>query len=112
MLRKSEKGVTLAVRAQPGARRSAITGIYGEGARGQLKIAVQAPPVEGRANQTLVVFLAAFFSLDRKAVELLSGELSRSKVFLLRGITLEQAEQALSSVPGLSFSPRAGSEED
>ena len=49
-LRDSADGVTLAVRAQPGAKKTAIVGVYGEGAAAQLKIAVQSPPVEARAN--------------------------------------------------------------
>jgi len=95
MLRANADGVTLAVRAQPGAKKTAITGVYGEGAETQLKIAVQAPPVEGRANTALVAFLADFFGIPRSRVELVSGELSRSKVFLLRGVTLAQAEARL-----------------
>ena len=79
-------GVTLAVRAQPGAKKTAIAGIYGDGDAAQLKIAVQAPPVEGRANEALVAFLAETFNVPRKSVELVSGELSRSKLFLLRGL--------------------------
>ena len=47
MLRAAAGGVTLAVRAQPGAKKTAINGIYGEGAAAQLKIAVHAPPLEG-----------------------------------------------------------------
>ena len=54
MLRAAAGGVTLAVRAQPGAKKTAIIGVYGEGAAAQLKIAVQAPPVEGRANSALI----------------------------------------------------------
>jgi hypothetical protein len=54
-----------------------------------------APPIEGRANQALVAFLAETFSLPRNAVELITGDLSRSKVFLLRGVTLPQAEALL-----------------
>ncbi len=88
MLRATAGGVTLAVRAQPGAKKTAITGVYGEGAAAQLKIAVQAPPVEGRANSALIAFLAMTFGLPKNQVELVSGELSRSKVFLLRGVTL------------------------
>src|SRR5258708_32824349 len=84
MLRETSEGATLAVRAQPGAKKTAITGVYGEGASAQLKIAVQAPPVEGRANEALIAFLADFFSIARNRVVLISGELSRSKVFLLR----------------------------
>jgi hypothetical protein len=53
---------------------------------------VQAPPVEGRANSALAAFLAETFGLPKNAIELMSGELSRSKVFLLRGLTLERAE--------------------
>lgn len=95
MLRASAAGVTLAVRAQPGAKKTAITGIYGEGAAAQLKIAVHAPPLEGRANLALIAFLAERFSLPKNAVEIVSGELSRSKVFLLRGVTSEKATKIL-----------------
>jgi hypothetical protein len=97
MLRANPSGVTLAVRAQPGAKKTAITGVYGEGAAAQLKIAVHAPPLEGRANQALAAFLADTFSLPKNAVELTTGELSRSKVFLLRGVTMAQAEALLAA---------------
>lgn len=95
MIRAVEGGVTLAVRAQPGAKKTAITGIYGEGAAAQLKIAVQAPPVEGRANLALIGFLAETFGVAKNKIEVVSGELSRSKVFLLRGVSLAQAEALL-----------------
>jgi uncharacterized protein (TIGR00251 family) len=97
MLRATVEGVTLAVRAQPGAKKTAITGVYGVGAAAQLKIAVHAPPLEGRANQALIAFLAETLGVAKNAVELKTGELSRSKVFLLRGVTLEKAEAAFSS---------------
>jgi hypothetical protein len=97
MLRATAGGVTLAVRAQPGAKRTAITGVYGDGAAAQLKIAVHAPPLEGRANLALIAFLAESFSIPRSAVELTSGELSRSKVFLLRGVTLAHAAAKLAA---------------
>ena len=95
MLRATVEGVTLAGRAQPGAKKTAITGIYGEGAAAQLKIAVHAPPLEGRANDALIAFLAETLGVAKNAVELKSGELSRSKVFLLRGVSLERARAAL-----------------
>jgi uncharacterized protein (TIGR00251 family) len=97
MLRSTPAGVTLAIRAQPGAKKTAITGVYGEGAAAQLKIAVHAPPLEGRANQALVAFLAETFAVPKSAVEVLTGELSRSKVFLLRGVTIERAKTAISA---------------
>jgi uncharacterized protein len=100
MLRETAEGVTIAVRAQPGAKKTAITGIYGEGAAAQLKIAVQAPPVEGRANEALVAFLADYCGVPRAKVGLVSGELSRSKVFLLRGISIDGARRILAQPNG------------
>lgn len=97
MLRQTKDGVTLAVRAQPGARKTAIAGIYGEGVTGQLKIAVNAPPIEGRANDALMAFLAQTLDLPRSAITLVSGASSRSKVFLLRGISLAKVEAAIQS---------------
>jgi len=96
MLRSTAEGVTLAIRAQPGAKNTAITGVYGEGAAAQLKIAVKAPPLEGRANQELIKFLAERVGVAKNAVELKAGALSRSKVFLLRGVSLKRAQAALS----------------
>jgi uncharacterized protein len=95
MIRETAEGVTLSVRAQPGAKKTAITGIYGEGAAAQLKIAVHAPPIEGRANEALIAFLADLFSLPRKNVILVSGETNRSKVFLLRGARMPEVRKAL-----------------
>lgn len=97
MIRETAAGVTLAVRAQPGAKKTAITGVYGEGSTVQLKVAVHAPPLEGRANQALIAFLADFFSVPRVNVDLMSGELSRSKVFLLRGASLAQVSAAITA---------------
>lgn len=96
MLRESAEGVTLAVRVQPGAKKTAIIGMYGEGASAQLKIAVQAPPIEGRANEALIEFLADLFEIARSRVTLLSGQTSRSKVFLLKGVSLDRPLSVLS----------------
>lgn len=97
MLRETAEGVTIAVRAQPGAKKTAIAGIYGEGIDAQLKVAVHAPPIEGRANEALIAFLAEHFSLPRRDVVLVSGALSRSKVFLLRGKRLAEVKEILSA---------------
>jgi len=95
MIRETAEGVTLSVRAQPGAKKTALAGVYGEGATAQLKVAVHAPPIEGRANDALIAFLGGIFSLPRKSVILISGETSRSKVFLLRGARMANVEQAI-----------------
>jgi uncharacterized protein (TIGR00251 family) len=96
MIRETATGVSLALRAQPGAKRTAITGVYGEGDQAQIKVAVQAPPIEGRANEALVAFLSKTFGIPKSGVEILSGELSRSKVFHLRGVNRGRAEEIIS----------------
>ena len=97
MLRETGEGVTLAVRAQPGAKKTAITGVYGEGNAAQLKIAVNAPPVEGRANDALIEFLAETLEISRSRLVLTSGGTNRSKVFLLRGLTESEVRARLQS---------------
>ena len=97
MLRPAADGVSLAVRAQPGAKRTAITGLYGEGSAEQLRIAVKAPALEGRANEALIEFLAKTFGIAKSAVRLSAGELSRNKVFLLRGLGLSEANAVVVS---------------
>ena len=84
------------MRAQPGAKKTAVAGVLGEGAEAQLKIAVQAPPVEGKANAALVEFLAGVFGVAKSRVELKSGELGRSKVFLIKGVSLAEAKGRVS----------------
>ena len=60
---------------QPGARRSELAGEHGE----RLKIRLQAPPVEGKANAELMRFLSKLFAVPRRAVSIESGDLSRQK---------------------------------
>ena len=67
--------VTLEVHLQPGARRSAIVGEHG----GRLKIALRAPPVDGRANAELLAFLAERLELPRTALRLVAGASQRAK---------------------------------
>jgi uncharacterized protein len=95
MLRQTADGVTLAVRAQPGAKKTAIVGIYGEGPNAQLRIAVQAPPIEGRANRALIEFLSSALDVSKSSIILVSGEFARSKVFLLTSTAIQSAESAL-----------------
>ncbi len=77
------EGCILPVRAQPGARKA---GVLGEQA-GSLKLAVTAPPEDGRANKALTELLREVLGVKRSQVELLSGETSREKRFLIRGIS-------------------------
>lgn len=73
------RACVLAVRAQPGARREGVAGAW----NGMLKVAVTAPPEDGRANERLREALAELFGLARSDVTLVSGERARSKRFRL-----------------------------
>lgn len=73
------RSVLLTVRIQPGARRAASAGAW----NGLLKLAVSAPPADGRANEAAAELLAELFGLRPSAVELVRGHASRSKVFRL-----------------------------
>jgi uncharacterized protein (TIGR00251 family) len=97
-LRDDRESCTLAVRVQPGAKKTAIAGVYGEGDGAQLKIAVKALPVEGRANETLVVFLARVFSIPKSSIELVSGGAARSKILRIRGVSRADAVAAVSKL--------------
>jgi uncharacterized protein (TIGR00251 family) len=72
-------GVLLEVRVQPGARRTGLAGTW----NGLLKLAVAAPPEDGRANAAACALVAELFGLRPSAVALVRGHSSRSKVFRL-----------------------------
>ena len=76
------EGYVLSVRAQPNARKPGIVGEH----NGALKIAVAVPPEDGRANKALIELLCEVLHLRRSQVELLSGEKSRDKHLLIRGL--------------------------
>ncbi len=88
---KHAEGYVLPVRAQPGARK---TGVRGEHA-GALKFAVTVPPEDGKANKALLEALRELLHLKRSQVELLSGETSRDKRFLIRGLAKAELEVRL-----------------
>jgi uncharacterized protein (TIGR00251 family) len=94
LLAEHREGIVLSVRAQPGARK---TGVLGEQA-GALKVAVTAPPEDGRANKALIEALRELLGLKRSQIELLSGERARGKRFLIRGQAKHELEGRLASL--------------
>ena len=84
-------GVKLEVHLQPKAHRSEIVGLHG----GALKIRIQAPPVEGKANEALLKFLAKVLGLPRKRLQILSGLTSRRKSIYISQVDLDFVSQRL-----------------
>lgn len=79
-LQQHADGLILRVVAAPRAKISRIMGLHDELPR----IALAAPPLEGRANEALIEFVATLTNLPKKSVELLKGDSSKRKSLLLR----------------------------
>ncbi len=90
-LQPYKDGVRLEVYLQPKASRSEIVGLYGEA----LKIKVKAPPVEGKANKALLLFLADLLGLPRRRLEIISGLTSRRKSIYISQTNLDAVQKAL-----------------
>ena len=85
-------GCTVSVRVHPGAKKDAVTGTHA----GAVKIALSAPPADGRANEALIAFVAEQLNLPRARVALVSGASSRSKVLRITGKSAAEVQAALS----------------
>jgi hypothetical protein len=85
-LETHEGSVIFVVRVQPRASRDEIAGLMS----GALKIRLQAPALEGRANEALCQLLAELLKTPKAAVRILSGHHSRSKRVEVRGVTEQQ----------------------
>ena len=85
-IRERDGAVVFAVRVQPRASNDEITGEMA----GALKVRLQAPAVEGRANEALIEFLAQLLKTPKSAVRILNGDRSRSKRLEIRGVTKQQ----------------------
>ena len=90
-IRQSDEGILLPVHLQPGAKKTELAGRHGDA----LKIKVQAPPVEGAANDAAIRFLAKTLGVSRSRVELIRGHKSREKSFCIQGISLDEAKAKL-----------------
>jgi uncharacterized protein (TIGR00251 family) len=84
-------GCTFAVKVHPRAKKNAITGEVGDA----LKLALTAPPVEGKANQACIDFFANLLKVPRSSVTIASGQTSRRKVIRVAGLSAEEVRQRL-----------------
>lgn len=79
-------GVTIECYVTPRAGKSRIKGER----NGALAVALAAPPVEGRANEVLVEFIAEILSVPRSSVSIIRGETSRTKLLFIKGVPAEK----------------------
>ncbi len=90
-LQPHPEGTILPVRAHPGSRRNEIRGEQD----GMLKVCVTQSPEKGKANKAVVELMAKSLGLRKSQIELISGETSHQKRFLIRGIMPEELAQKL-----------------
>jgi len=90
-IRDTPQGASFAIRVQPRASRNAVVGELGD----VLKIALTAPPVEGKANQACVEFLAKLLGVSRSSVTIAAGETGRNKVIRISGLDAEEVRRRL-----------------
>ena len=84
-------GATFVVKVHPRAKENAITGEIGDA----LKLSLPAPPIEGRANEACIEFLANLLKLPRSSVTIASGQNSRRKVIRVVGLSAEEVRKRI-----------------
>jgi len=80
-------GVTIHIHAQPGAKRTEVAGLHGD----SLKLRLASPPVDGKANECLIEFLALRLGVKRAQVSIVRGASSRRKTVFVAEAGLEPA---------------------
>ena len=94
-LLSTNDGCILIVKATPRASKSEIAGADPE----WLRVRLQAPPVDGKANAALVELFAKTFGIPKRSVAILTGDTSRLKRVSLRGVTAATVISSLSLQP-------------
>lgn len=83
--------LTIHLHVQPNAKKTEIIGFHGE----NIKIKLNAPPVDGQANQALIKYFAKLLDRPQKDVEILRGDLSRQKIIRIQNVSALPTELKL-----------------
>ncbi len=82
---ETDEGIVLRLKVSPNASKTEVRGVWAHPDGARLKLAVKAPPVEGKANAAILDWAARTFGLKANQVTLIAGEKGKSKTLLLRG---------------------------
>ena len=91
-LHNGKKGSALAIRVTPRARRNEISEILSDGT---VKIRLTAPPVEGKANQALIDFLADVLEIPRARIEIVAGTIGKDKLVSILDLDAETVHERI-----------------
>jgi uncharacterized protein (TIGR00251 family) len=92
-VRDMSEGAVFSVKVHPRAKKDAIIGEIADA----LKLALTAPPVEGRANEACIEFLAKLLKVPRSSISIAAGQNSRNKVIRVAGLSAEEVRNRLRS---------------
>jgi len=90
-VQQTPAGATFAVKIHPRAKKNAITGEVGDA----IKLALIAPPVDGKANAACIEFFAKLLEVPRSSVTIAAGQTSRNKVIRVAGLLAEEVRERL-----------------
>jgi uncharacterized protein (TIGR00251 family) len=90
-IQNSPAGTTFAVKVHPRAKKNAIIGEVGDA----LKLAITAPPVDGKANYACIEFFAKLLKVPRSSVTIAAGQTSRNKVIRVAALSAEEVRRRL-----------------
>lgn len=80
------KDTLLKIYLQPKSSKNEMVGPYRDG----FKIKVTAPPIEGKANEALIQFLAREFGISSSCIEIIKGHRSREKTIKILGLAPQE----------------------
>jgi len=90
-IREGDNGVRFAVKVHPRAKKNAVSGEVGDA----LKISLTAPPIDGRANEACIAFLAEVLNVPRYSITITSGQNNRNKMIRVAGVKAEWIRRRL-----------------
>lgn len=92
-MQNRQEPVKITVRVQPGARKNEVLGFQED----ILRVKIAAPPVEGKANRELIVFLSEVIGIRKSDITIEKGETAKRKVLGITGITKAQVMERASA---------------
>lgn len=91
-LSDGKHGAAITVRVTPRARKSEFAGVLEDGT---VRIRIQEPPVEGKANQALVAFLSKVLGVRRNRIEIVAGQNGLDKIVAVEAMTAQEVENRI-----------------
>lgn len=91
MFKQDKEGVVISLFIQANAPKSEIIGEYNQ----LLKVKIKSPPVDGKANEEIIRFFSELFHIAKNKIEILTGDKSKQKKILIRGLSLLQIQEVV-----------------